>query len=48
MASCIFLGGLYGRQSKVMFNFSLGSFRGTGKKAEIGKGNIIEGIEAKE
>jgi len=54
MASLIFLGGLkpyqyavgdsckYGWQSWMTY------FRGTGNKAMIAKGNIIEGIEAKE
>jgi len=51
MASFIFLGGLHGKQYKIdssRWYKELGTWRGLGYKANIAKGNIIEGIEAKE
>lgn len=53
MASLIFLGGLKPEQrwmehENATWKYQLGKFRGTGNKAIIAKGNIIEGIEAKE
>jgi len=51
MASFIYLGGLFGRKEKMSpfrWQKELDTWRGRGQKACIAKGNIIEGIEAKE
>jgi len=52
MASKIFLGGLYGiwgrTSDEIYYNELKTEWRGKGKKVIIAKGNIIEGIEAKE
>jgi len=50
MASIIYLGDLFGMQDKIYIHekYVSKSLVGLGKEAIIAKGNIIEGIEAKE